>query len=97
MAPSLEPSVNVVQCCNRAFLLGDGPLCWFCSVELMHGDVDGGMLSIMQDPSCPVCHLKGAKSFGFPAGICPTAPAPGSVSDGGLSVTARALGQLQPQ
>lgn len=82
MAPSPEPSVNAVQCCSRAFLFGDSPLCRFCSVELMHGDVDGGMLTTLQDPSCPVCHLKAAKSLGFPAGICPTAPAPASVSNG---------------
>lgn len=32
--------------------------------QWLHGDVDGGMLTIMQDPSCPLCYLKEPLSSG---------------------------------
>lgn len=46
------------------------------------------VVTLMQDPSCPMCHVKPAKSFGFSATISPAAPASGSVSDGGLGCIA---------
>lgn len=36
-------------------------LVWFSGVDVQ--GVDGGMLTITQDPSCPLCHLKGAPQF----------------------------------
>lgn len=55
------------------------------------------VVTIMWDPSCPVCYVKPAESLGFPAMISPTALVSGSVSDGGLGcVAARGPGAASP-
>lgn len=54
------------------------------------------VVTLVQDPSCPVCRVKPAESLSFPAAMPLTAPASGSVGNGGLGCVA-APGQLHPR